>query len=162
MKKLVRENMSSHLITIGWNESVETAFMRMQKQKIRHLPVHNEVGEILGMLSDRDVQRAMISTIDCADETIEFASNARVRDYMSWPVMTLGHDLELKLVAERMLRDKVSSILVERGGRIVGIVTVEDLLKVLCELLSDPPEAQHWTLASLLDDSLSTLSHTVI
>ncbi len=166
--KSVNENMSTHLITIGWNEKMETAYKRMQTKKVRHLPVTNETGEFIGMLSDRDVQRSMISQIKrpagriVADESIEFDQDSRVRDYMSWPVKSVDQSTDLRLVAERMVLEKVSSLLVYNAGKPVGIVTAEDLIQVLIELLSDPGTPARWTLDQVMEGTFSQLSNTLV
>jgi acetoin utilization protein AcuB len=168
MKKLVRENMSNHLISIGINERVETAFKRMREHSVRHLPVISEVGEIVGMLSDRDVQRAMISTIEHeprgrgVSETIIFDPETRVRDYMTWPVEAVDQHTGIRLVAERMVQEKISSFLVSHGEKIVGIVTTEDLLRVLMDLLSDSKPESQWTLNNILESSFSQLKSTLV
>src|SRR5687767_13929897 len=106
-KKTAGENMSAKLVTINFNENIETAYLRMQKRRLRHLPVCDDTGEVVGMLSDRDVQRAMISEVkrewanSAASESIAFDPHSRVRDYMSWPIMTVERNSDLKLVIER-------------------------------------------------------------
>ena len=161
MKKLIRENMSSNLITIGWNERMETAHSRMTVNRVRHLPLLTEAGEVIGMLSDRDVQRAMVSTVERGSlsqnvsEVIEFDPESHVRDYMSWPIESVDLNTELRVVARRMIQEKISSLLVFQGEKIVGIATVEDLLKVLVELLSDPETGPQWTLSGLLKSGYS-------
>lgn len=168
MKNLVRENMSSHIITIGWNERIETAFKRMQQNNVRHLPVLTESGEIIGMLSDRDVQRAMVSSIENElmergiSETIVFDPETRVRDYMGWPVKTVDQHTELSLVAERMIHEKISSFLVSHGDNIVGIVTTEDLLKTLIHLLAPLKGKSQWTLKHILEKTFSQLESTLV
>ena len=168
MKTIVRENMSDHLITIGWNERMDVAFQRMQESRVRHLPVLSEAGEVVGMLSDRDVQRAMISTIEHeplskgVSETLVFDSKTRVRDYMSWPAQVINQNTDLRLVAERMIHEKISSFLVSHGTRITGIVTAEDLLKVLVTLLADPKNENQWTLSHILDEALGRLNNTLV
>jgi acetoin utilization protein AcuB len=167
-KKLVKENMSSHLITIGWNEKMESAYKRMQSKRVRHLPVINDAGEVVGMLSDRDVQRSMISEIErpsgriVSDETIEFDVDSKVRDYMSWPAKEVDQHTELRFVAEQMVVEKVSSLLVCNGNKTVGIVTAEDLIKVLIELLSDPKTPIRWTLEHILDGTFNQLKSTLV
>lgn len=168
MQKIVRENMSADLITIGWNERMETAYSRMLMNKVRHLPVLSETGEVIGMLSDRDVQRAMISEIvktgghSTSEETLRFDPQSRVRDYMSWPALSVEQDSDLRLVAERMIAEKVSSYLVRDVNRIVGIVTAEDLLKVLIDLLADPKSGAKWTLEHVMNGAFDKLSNTLI
>lgn len=154
--KLLKENMSKHLITIAWDESIERAYRLLKANEVRHLPVHSNSGEIIGILSDRDVQRAMISRIEpvagrvTGDETIDFDPNSRVSDYMSWPPKSVDQNADLKLVAEKMIIGKISALLVVNGEKIVGIVTTEDMLKVLLELLSDSSNPLRWTLERLM------------
>ena len=157
--KIARESMSTKLVTVNINENMETAHRRMQKRRLRHLPVSDDSGEIVGMLSDRDVQRAMISEVrhegsgPITSETIAFDPAARVRDYMSWPVLSVSQNADLRQVAERMLAEKVSAFLVKSGDTAVGIVTTDDLLKVLIDLLGNPKTPAHWTLQNLLEET---------
>lgn len=162
-KHAAGESMTAELITIDWNEGLKTAYERMKKHRIRHLPVRNDAGEIVGMLSDRDVQRAMISEVrhdgTFSEEKLQFDPEARVRDYMGWPVLAIDQQTELALVAERMLSEKISAFLVQNeGGRTIGIITTDDLLKVLIHLLADPKASARWTLRNLIDEGSFRLS----
>ncbi|GBE54245.1 MAG TPA: CBS domain-containing protein [Euryarchaeota archaeon] len=47
------------LTTINWNEPVEEAAERMMGRYVRHLPVSNDDGEIVGMVSARTVMNAL-------------------------------------------------------------------------------------------------------
>lgn len=167
-KKHVKENMSTHLVTIGWGESMENAYLRMQSKRVRHLPVLSESGEIVGILSDRDVQRSMISQMErspgrvISDESIEFDPESRVRDYMTWPAKSVDLNSDLRVVAERMVSEKISSFLVSKEDRVVGIVTAEDLLKVLAQLLADPRAPLRWTLDHIMEGTLDRLPNTLI
>lgn len=171
--KIVKHCMSSdHLITIGWNETMKSAYLRMQLKRVSHLPVSNDFGEIIGMLSDREVQRAMISQIKrqhgqlIADESFEFDEEIRVRDYMSWPAKTIDQNADLRLAAERMILEEISSFLVIRQTRsvlkAVGILTAEDMLKVLIELLTDPKTPMPgWRLEKLFKSSDYKIASTL-
>jgi len=155
--RAVKEDMSKNLITIGWDESMSTAYSRMKLMKVRHLPVQNESGDMIGILSERDVQRSMISKIEnesghlMGDEVIRFDPSSRVRNYMSWPAEVVDQKTDLRLVAERMMSEKISSFLVSEEGKVVGIVTTDDLLRVLVELLSDSNMPLLWTLNHVFD-----------
>jgi CBS domain-containing protein len=158
-KKTAQDTMSARLVTINVNENMETAYRRMQRRHFRHLPVADDNGEIVGMLSDRDVQRAMISELrrelptPVASETIRFDPEARVRDYMGWPVQSVDRGSDLRVVADRMLKERVSAFLVTDARIPIGIVTTDDLLKVLMDLLADPKTPAHWTLHSLIEET---------
>ena len=168
MKQPIQETMSKDLITVGWKETVEAAYHRMQDCRIRHLPVTNERGDVVGILSDRDVQRAMVSILEKGPgrhprtETVHFEASSRVRDYMSWPVRFVEKSTDLRTVAQLMIKDKVSSVLVCSGARFVGIATSEDLLKVLVQLLSEPGSLAGWNLGHLLDESFTRLGDTLV
>ena len=149
MIKRASEAMSGKLITIGWNEPMEKAFELMESHKLRHLPVLDESGNMLGIVSDRDVQRAMKAELVWAEairqkvpsfESVEFDPDAKVRHYMSWPVKSVDYHTDLRLVAGMMVSEKISAVLVTKNDRHVGIVTTEDLLKVLMSLLGASQE----------------------
>jgi acetoin utilization protein AcuB len=135
------DTMTCDLIKTKIDESLESAFLKMKKHGIRHLPVADEFNRIVGIISDRDVLRGMQP--DLRDyqsfqvENADFDPHARVRDFMSWPVKTVSHDTDLRVVITKMIREKVSAFLVTHDSAIVGIVTSEDLLKLLYELLGD-------------------------
>mgnify|MGYP003348804238 CR=1 FL=1 len=62
MKALKLENpMTRSLLTVRWNLSLEDAWKMMKERSIRHLPVLDAEGGLIGILSDRDVKRAMRS-----------------------------------------------------------------------------------------------------
>jgi acetoin utilization protein AcuB len=132
--------MSEDLVSIGWGDSMAAAATRMEKLRIRHLAVTGDKGEIVGLLSDRDVQRAMNPTISLDDagmgvysEVDRFDPDSRVRHFMSWPPKTIDSKVDLREVATRMLHEKISCLLVMEGDQTIGIVTTDDLLRFLAE-----------------------------
>jgi acetoin utilization protein AcuB len=159
MIKRANEAMSGKLITIGWNDSMAAAFQLMESHRLRHLPVLDESGNTLGILSDRDVQRAMKTELRWSEsiqqkvpsfESVEFDPDAKVRHYMSWPVKSVDYHTDLRLVAGMMVSDKISAMLVTKNDRHVGIVTTEDLLKVLMSLLGGSQERKPIGLDTIL------------
>jgi CBS domain-containing protein len=153
--------MSTELTTIHWREPISTAHRRMEAQAIRHLPVIDDTGEVVGILSNRDVLRAMRPEDNQPDPDTGlwrkpgvFDPQARVSDYMSWPVKSVDRRTDLKLVARRMLSEKVSSLIVRDGAHTVGLVTTDDLIKVLVEMLDEDRGPRRWS----LEDLASTLT----
>jgi len=131
---------SKELVTIDISEAVTAADMLMRGRHIRHLVVTKD-GKAIGILSDRDVMRAM--RVDVQDfhsvrvREQRFEGDIRVGDVMGWPVKTVDEGASLTQIVDEMLRDKISSFLVTRAGEgVVGIVTSEDLLQVLKRILS--------------------------
>jgi acetoin utilization protein AcuB len=142
------EIMSKHLITVHVEDSIRKAHQIMVECRIRHLPVIDDTSHVVGILSDRDVKRAMIpkSGIEETawdDAATEFLPQHKVSDFMSWPVKTIEESCPVLDTAKIMLRQKLSSMLVipsheeNRANLPKGIVTTDDMLKLLICLLDD-------------------------
>jgi acetoin utilization protein AcuB len=145
------ENMTKDLITIRWNRSMGEAAELMEKNRIRHLPVVDESGVVVGILSDRDVARSMDpARPECLEEK-------SVSDGMTWPALTVDEELPIYQVAEGMVDEKVSAFLVTRGKQIVGIVTSEDLIKLLAKLTKPDSRAKNYLYSPLVKEALQEL-----
>jgi CBS domain-containing membrane protein len=131
--------MSKNLIVINEGESLLEAQRLMKENNLRHLPVTTSDGCIVGLLSDRDLQRASRSEIVESGvrrwEVVDFDPNHTVNDFMSWPVKTVDVRTSISVVAEMLLKEKVSSYLVTEDGVVAGIITTDDLLKYLVKIL---------------------------
>lgn len=119
---------SKNLIVTQWDESLDDAYCKMRKHNIRHLPVVSDTGHVLGIISDRDFQRAMQHE---GGERFFFKDEETVRDFMTWPAKFIDERTQLSQVCEVMIADKLSSLLITKGDEVIGIVTTEDLLKIL-------------------------------
>jgi CBS domain-containing protein len=138
MEPLLRRYSSQNLITVNQNDSLLKAYKKMQEMKIRHLPVVDDEGTIVGILSDRDLSRATLrqGNVESLD------AGAQVKEWMSWPVEVASSESSLQAVAQRMMDQKISSLLIEgRQGQVVGIITTEDMLRALVNLLNTPHAA---------------------
>lgn len=138
----VLQEMSKNLITIESKDSLELAYAKMVKNEIRHLPVINHQGSIVGIISDRDLQRSLKSTVSGNGsfrfESCQFDPTHQVSDYMQWPVKSLDKNENIKLACERMISEKISALLITDQKSVIGILTTEDLLKLLSKLLNEP------------------------
>jgi acetoin utilization protein AcuB len=127
---------SSHgLVGIHKREPIEHAYSVMKRISTRHLPVIDDDGTIVGMLSDRDFKRAMKVPDSrkwlATDREPEFDPNEIAMEYMSWPIQTIDESTAISKAAEKMIENKISSLIVTRNRQAVGVVTTEDLLKAL-------------------------------
>lgn len=135
MNRSLKEYTTRDLVVAHWMEKMDRAFHMMMNAHVRHLPVVDEGGAIIGIISDRDFQRAL--QVDQPDfvsglpPQAEFDPNARVRDYMSWPVEAISEGRSIADAAKLMIDRKISSLIITRGQAVVGIVTTEDLLRAL-------------------------------
>jgi len=115
------------------DEAIISAFVDMRNYGVRHLPVQDG-DSIIGMLSDRDIQRSIevkTRSFGTTDRVTEWHldPNLKVRDFMSAPAHKLPHSATINDAIKLLLNKKISSVLVEKNGKICGIVTTDDLLR---------------------------------
>lgn len=114
------------LVTIAPEEPLFAALERMAERRIRHVLVV-DAGRLVGIVSNRDVVRAVMrpgSGLDLHGTT--------VRDVMTAaPLVTTEPERLLGDAAQQMLDARVSALPVLEAGRLVGIVTSDDLLAAL-------------------------------
>ena len=105
----------------------------MQDKGIRHLPVIDETGRLLGMLTDRDIRHAAF--VPALAEHTGWAPHRvkapRVRDVMTWSVVTTHADTTLVQAALTMFQRRIGSLPVVADGRLVGILTESDVFNGL-------------------------------
>ena len=148
----VRDVMSRNPITIRPHATLFDALVLMRGHKVSGLPVVDRVGRVVGVLSHRDVAR-MLSTVDGTPEVMgpfdllvfdlstirggrrsvlrRTLEETFVRDAMSSPAISVPWNASLELAAGRMRENEINRLPVLRGGRLVGIVTRNDLVRAL-------------------------------
>lgn len=128
MKKKAAQAMSTDLITVSLSDSLADAYNIIRKHKFRHLPVINDdTQKIIGILSDRDLKRAM-KTYD--SKKFEFDPEESISKYMTTAIKTVPADAELADVVKIMRDEKISSVLISENESITGIITTDDLLSI--------------------------------
>jgi acetoin utilization protein AcuB len=137
----VRDVMTRDPITIDPEAAVGTAVDVMRSKRIRHLPVVDDAGALVGLVTDRDLRHAAlapamqeylpVSAHRRAQRLGEAIENLRVRDVMTWAVITTGPEAPLMYAALIMFESRVGSLPVLEGTRLVGLLTEQDVLKAL-------------------------------
>lgn len=142
MLKTVGAVGSHRLVTISVDAPLTVASERMVEKGIRHLPVVDAAGHVVGILSDRDLKRAQKPDTQAAETGSKprFAKDSTVRDYMTWPAQGVDETSAIGDVVRVMLNDRISSLMILVGPKQapMGIVTTDDLLRFLLKLLDEP------------------------
>jgi acetoin utilization protein AcuB len=125
MNHQLQNHFTRSLITISPDESVEKALMVMKNHHIRHLVVKAENGQVIGILSDRDVYRAFS------------AEEKNVANIMSKHLLQFDIKTPMQRIVTEMIDRKVSAFLVTSQSEVIGIITSEDLLYLTAELLKE-------------------------
>ena len=128
----IEQFMTSDLITVGPDEGVELVANLMKWKQIRHVPVEDSAHHLLGLVS----QRSLIALI--ADRAADLGKRPiPVREVMSSEVVTVTPETSTVDAIELMRKNKVGSLPVLKDGKLVGIVTEFDFLKIAGQLLEE-------------------------
>ena len=116
----VREVMSGHVVRIDPEETVEVAARTLAQFNIGALPVCAQNGNLLGVVTDRDlVIRCM-----AAGKT---PAQTKVREIMTNKIISVAPDTEAGVAAHLMGRRQVRRLAVTENGRLCGMVSLGDL-----------------------------------
>ena len=132
----VKDLMTRQALTIGPSDSCLEAVGRMHRARVRHLPVVNRDGLLVGVVTDRDLRHYLFSpsVFDSLGKTaVEvLLKSVLVAEIMSRSVISVTPKEELKDAARVMLEERIGSLVVVEDGRVVGILTETDLLRQIC------------------------------
>lgn len=136
----VSERMSKNLITAGPDMTIFEARKIMTEKDIRHLPIVDPAGKLIGIVTDRDVRDAMPSTLlKKADYDITLAKimNFPVRDIMTANPLTIYAYYTIQDSLLVMQQKKVGALpVIDQEGYLKGILSVRDLLKAFVSVLN--------------------------
>lgn len=134
---LVGERMIRRPIVISPDEPINEALNLMRQERIRRLPVVDKRGELVGIVTEKDLLYASPSPATSLNiyELHHLLSRIVVRDVMTKKVLTVDDDCPLEEVARLLADNKIGSLPVLRQGKLVGIITETDLFKILLEML---------------------------
>jgi CBS domain-containing protein len=128
----VRELMTTDVTTVGRNDELTIADDIMKMKRLRHLPVVEE-GRLVGILTQRDLFHAALSTALNFGEKAQkgFLKTVVVKEVMTDEVLTIDPGADVKEAARRMIEHKIGCLPVVENGKLVGIVSETDLLRLV-------------------------------
>jgi acetoin utilization protein AcuB len=126
--------MSHDVLTLKPDATVADAIDIMERERIRHVPIVDERGRLCGIVSDRDVKRAVPRSRTASSSLLGKEGTRKLSDIMTKNVFRLEPGATLREAAELMCQEKISALPVCDGDRLLGIVTSEDLLWAYVEL----------------------------
>lgn len=127
----IRDHMTPAPITIGRAQSLSEAARKMHEHHVRHLPVL-EGGYLFGILSERDID--LVEALPDVDP-----DKVTVEEAMTQDPYTVRPETPVREVAAAMAEHKFGTAVIMQEGRVVGIFTTVDALRMLAALLGDAP-----------------------
>ena len=129
----VKERMTKNPATVRPEDGLKDAIWKMEHGHFRHLPVVDENGKLVGMLSDRDIRliRPSLAFTNKEDAMVQLWSIS-VQQAAVFDPVTIKQETTLKEAAELMLRWHVGGLpVVDDREKLVGMITYTDLLREL-------------------------------
>lgn len=112
----------SNVITIHPRATLAEAADLLMKHKIGGLPVVRRSGELVGFLAEREIAAALV-------RFPEPLGRVPVEMAMRRPAPTCSSEDQLGTVMRRLTGERLRHLVVMDGGRILGIVSVGDIVK---------------------------------
>ena len=128
------EIMTPEPATLPLTASVAEAIDTLQTMNVRHLPIVDANGALVGMLSDRDLGPLM-RTFIAEFETDRMAvppEEQRIMDLMSTDPVAVDEDADIGEVVDVLVDERIGAVpVVDDGDHVVGIVSYVDVLVAL-------------------------------
>ena len=122
------------VITIDTDRSLSEAAQALAEHRIGALLVIGAQGSVAGIISERDIVRAVAAQGAAALQE-------PLARFMTEKVLTCTGDTSINDVMELMTRQKFRHLPVVEGGRLVGIISIGDVVKLRMEEVEGEAEA---------------------
>ena len=149
-----KDIMTSPVVTISTESTVGDAARTMIERGPSCLPVVDESGQLVGILTHTDFgfhrkfmpmnSNPMYTLMgawvqpDTLEEVARSVSVRKIKEVMSHPVTTVQEDATISQIADLMLQKGVNRLPVMRGKELVGVITRHDMVKLMMmELAKD-------------------------
>jgi CBS domain-containing protein len=141
MRSLVKDLMTTPVVTVGPATPFKEIVARLAEHRVSAVPVVNDAGLVLGVVSEADLLLREESPDPDADRPLLWTKRRRAehdkaaatvaRDLMTIAVVAITPEATVAQAARRMHSANVKRLpVVDRSGRLVGIISRSDLLKV--------------------------------
>ena len=130
----IRHVMTTTVQTLSPEQQLFAADGVMHSAHVRHVPVVDRHGTLVGVLSDRDVLRASVSAVETRIAAYERQQHLRaiaVSQVMTPATHVAAPETTVRQAAAMMRTHHIDCLPVVEHGRLVGIVTTFDLLGLL-------------------------------
>jgi acetoin utilization protein AcuB len=135
----VRDIMTARVVTVEMDDQLDVVKKIFDTMKFHHLLVVDDRGKLSGVVSDRDLLKAISPNVGSISETARDAAtlNKRVHQIMSRKLVTLHPDASVSESARLFLEQGISCIpIIDNSHKPVGILSWRDVLKALLNAAS--------------------------
>jgi CBS domain-containing protein len=123
--KTAKQAMSCGLVTLHPEMDVLEALRILVEQRLSGAPVVDQIGNLIGMLTERDCMRIALGAGYHSED------GGRVENFMTRSVVTVDANTPVTEIAERFASSHFRRLPVMEQGRLIGIISRRDVLKQL-------------------------------
>ncbi|MEZ5672557.1 MAG: CBS domain-containing protein [Thiotrichaceae bacterium] len=134
----VQELMSDTLYTLSAHDTIHTARELMLQKRIRHVPIVDEVGNLVGLLTKHDVLSVSISTLAEVENEVrdELEEGIPISEVMITDLMVGYLTTHLREAARFMLEQKHGCLpILSSDQKLAGILTEADFVRLTLYLM---------------------------
>ncbi len=134
---LVRDVMTTKVVTVSPRARVKAAIQLLDQHQITAMPVVDDEGRLVGVVSEADVLRDALMP-DRRTHEIPVKVEGRTKtltvdDVMTHLPMSVTADADLSVAASVLVDTAIKSLPVVEDGRVVGMVSRRDVIAVLAK-----------------------------
>jgi len=128
----VRDLMTKDVVTLGRNEKLVVADDVMRLGRIRHVPIVDDEGALAGIVSQRDLfHSGLVKALGFGTHAQrQSLDSVMIKEAMKTEVVTTTPDTKLADAAKLMFEQKIGCLVVLEAGKIVGLLTESDFVKL--------------------------------
>ncbi len=135
----VRDYMTTNVTTLNDQARLLDAALLIRRTGKRHVPIVDESGRAVGIISDRDVSRMAPSMLArmTPDEYNQIFEATPITVAMTKNPITVAPETSIRDAVGVLYTKKIGAIVVTENDKVVGILTVTDMLGLLNQLLAE-------------------------
>ncbi|MBR7888934.1 CBS domain-containing protein [Marinomonas sp. A79] len=138
--RTVADLMITDLVTLKENDSLAKAKELMQEKNIRNIPITNEEGQCVGMLTQREYLRHAFYLVSQFGTQLlsKKEQQTPIANAMNKDILTVSPDTDLDMAAEFFIENKYGCLPVTKDDKLIGILTPVDFVKLAHSMLNKP------------------------
>jgi len=138
----IEDMMTRNPHTLLRSNSLQDAKNMMAEHDIRHVPVVDTEGKLLGIVTQRDILAVQESVLEKETTNESYTLTTPLDKIMAHGLMTVSPKAGLKESAMYMQKHKVGCLPVLDHGKLVGIITDTDFVSIAISLLELQEDAE--------------------
>lgn len=137
--RTVADLMITNLVTLKENDSLAKAKELMHEKNIRNIPIVDDEGECVGMLTQREYLRHAFHLVSQFGTQLLLKKEQQtpIANAMNRDILTVSPETDLDMAAEFFIENKYGCLPVTQNGKLVGILTPVDFVKLAHKMLKE-------------------------